>query len=742
MKMNTLPVVSTSSGLNLGDIYFTLFRHKWRILLCSLLGISAAFTTYRLDAPLFQSEAKLFVRYIISENKTLGPTSNDTTAKSPDQRGETIMKSEAEILSSSDIAKQVAEAIGPERLLEKAGGGNDLNAAISLIKSNLTVYIAPSTSVISVIFRHPDAQLVQPVLREVIERYRKLHVETHTANGLLGDFLAQETDQLRSRLSQTEDELRKATTKAGVISIEDAKRSYGEQLTAIRRELMNAHAELAERIAVQAEVSKRLSASSGESPESLVSPEILANHRNITQRIETLQRSELDMLVQFTPESARVKEIRAQIAEANSERSKLEHEHPQLAVTVLTARSGGESSPVNPLVVATQITALQAKVKALTAQIDDVRREVGKLDLMEGAIVELRRKKELEDANYRYYSASLEQSRINETLGDGRISNISRIQAPSPPFSDRSRSNKAILMILTSGFVGGILWAFLVDCYFDRSIKRAVDVERTLSVPLFIAIPAVSRKSLNGSALLLHGANGLVHQNTSSSGTNGDTKDALVPKEVMHPLQPFHETLRDRLIAYFESINLTHKPKLVAVTGLGENAGVTTTAAGLARSLSETGEGNVLLVDMNIGQGVAQQFMKGTVVCGLEQMFGARDSAHVNENLYVVAENNHSDRLSRNMPQRFSKLVPKLKASDFDYIIFDMPPVSQISITPRLASFMDMVLLVVESEKSPGDLVQRAANLLNQSRTHVGVVLNKTRSYVPSYLYQDNLSSS
>jgi len=739
--MNTLPVVTPPVGLDLGDIYFTIFRHKWKIILCSSLGIAAAFATYRLDAPLFQSEAKLFVRYIISENKTLGPTSNDTTAKSPDQRGETIMKSEAEILSSLDIAKQVAEAIGSEKLLEKTGGGNDLNAAISLIKSNLSVNIAPSSSVISVIFRHPDSQLVQPVLRELIERYRKLHVETHTANGILGDFLAQETDQLRSRLSQTEDELRKATTKAGVISIEDAKRGYGEQLTAIRRELMNAQAELAERIAVQAELSKRLAKSAeGDNSDALIPAEILANHKNATHRIETLQRAEQEMLVQFTPESARVRELRAQIAEATAERNKLEQEHPQLIVTVFASRNSSEPNPIDPLIVATQITALQAKVKALTAQLDDVRREVGKLDLMEGAIVELRRKKELEDANYRYYSASLEQSRINETLGDGRISNISRIQAPSPPFSDRSRSNKVALMILAGGFVSGILWAFLVESYFDRSIKRAVDVERTLRVPLFIAIPAVSRKRLNGSALLLRGAGEARRQD--NCGSNGNHQGKLVANEATNPLQPFHETLRDRLIAYFESINLTHKPKLVAVTGLAENAGVTTTAAGLARSLSETGEGNVLLVDMNVGQGMAQQFMNGNAVCGLDQMFDARDSAHVNENLYVVAENNHSDRLSRNMPQRFSKLVPKLKASDFDYIIFDMPAVSQISITPRLASFMDMVLLVVESEKSPSELVQRAANLLNESRTHVGVVLNKTRSYVPSYLYQDSLSSS
>ena len=44
--------------------------------------------------------------------------------------------------------------------------------------------------------------------------------------------------------------------------------------------------------------------------------------------------------------------------------------------------------------------------------------------------------------------------------------------------------------------------------------------------------------------------------------------------------------------------------------------------------------------------------------------------------------------------------MPKLKASQYDYIIFDMPPVSQTSMTARLSGLMDMVLLVIESEKT------------------------------------------
>jgi polysaccharide biosynthesis transport protein len=751
--MNNQPIPVSNPGLSLGDLYFILFRHKWKILACCALGAAAAAAVYRSDPPPYQSEAKLFVRYIVTEGKNLGPAAPDS-AKSPDQRGETIMRSETEILGSFDLARQVAEAIGAERLLARAGGGNDPVEALTLVKRNLSVNVAPGSTVINVTFRHPDPALVQPVLREVIERYLRLHVETHTASGMLGDFLTQETDQLRARLARTEEELRRASQRAGVVSIEEAKQAYGAQIAALRRELFSAQAELAQREAVLEELNKRQPGIAAAALSDIPVPaEVMAEYRSVLNQIDLLQRMEHELLTQFTPENVRVMEVRAQLSAAESRRGLFHERYPRLHQIGATAERAVSGNELDAIVVATEMTALTAKARVLLAQLAELRAEAARMDEMEGLIVELRRKKELEEANYRHYAASLEQSRINETLGNGRVSNISQIQTPSPPFSQRGKSHQVIGMILAGGLLAGIGWAFMIEMYLDRSIKRPVDVERMIDAPLFLAIPRLSRRDvrlLKAPVPLLNaakgddgpsGASGVNGANGShSAGSNGSR--ALAPTDAGNPLQVFHETLRDRLIGYFESINLTHKPKLVAVTGLNADAGVSTTAAGLARSLSETGEGNVLLVDMNFGQGAAQQFVKGRAVCGLDEILDGRDGAHVDENLYVVVENSSSDRLSRNLPTRFTKLVPKLKASDFDYIIFDMPPVSQISITPRLAGFMDMVLMVVESEKTDRNLVQRANALLSESRAHIGVVLNKTRNYVPSRLYQENLTIS
>jgi succinoglycan biosynthesis transport protein ExoP len=82
--------------------------------------------------------------------------------------------------------------------------------------------------------------------------------------------------------------------------------------------------------------------------------------------------------------------------------------------------------------------------------------------------------------------------------------------------------------------------------------------------------------------------------------------------------------------------------------------------------------------------------------------------------------------------------MPNLKASDFDYVIFDLPPINQISPTIGLAGFMDKVLLVVEAEKNSRELVRRWYRELVGTRADVSVVLNKVRSYVPKWLDGDH----
>ena len=171
-------------------------------------------------------------------------------------------------------------------------------------------------------------------------------------------------------------------------------------------------------------------------------------------------------------------------------------------------------------------------------------------------------------------------------------------------------------------------------------------------------------------------------------------------------------------------------------------------ATGLAASLSETGDGNVLLVNISGEQGAAQQFYKGKPGYSLDEALAAKglasdqqQGALVKANLYTTVEQSGGDMLPANLPKKIATLMPKLKASEYDYIIFDMPPVNQTSVTARLSGLMDMVLLVIESEKTNQDVVKRVNQLLAESKATVSTVLNKTRNYVPARLHQEYLDN-
>src|SRR5688572_15959440 len=136
-----------SGGMSLTDIYFILFRRKWMILTFLLLGLGAAAFLFVREKPVFRSDSKLLVRYVV-ENKALVPVGDNTQVRSPGEGGNNIINSEIEILTSIDLLLQVAEAVGPAKILANTEGGNDTFLAAALLSKAITVDVPPRSSII------------------------------------------------------------------------------------------------------------------------------------------------------------------------------------------------------------------------------------------------------------------------------------------------------------------------------------------------------------------------------------------------------------------------------------------------------------------------------------------------------------------------------------------------------------------------------------------------------------------
>src|SRR3954468_5223095 len=103
------------SGVHLDDILFALFKRKSTVLLCALLGVIAAVALCLLWPASYEARAKLLVRYVL-ERSGVDPVEAEKGVTASSTKGDRVIGAEVEILTSWDLAVQVADAIGAKRL--------------------------------------------------------------------------------------------------------------------------------------------------------------------------------------------------------------------------------------------------------------------------------------------------------------------------------------------------------------------------------------------------------------------------------------------------------------------------------------------------------------------------------------------------------------------------------------------------------------------------------------------------
>ena len=275
----------------------------------------------------------------------------------------------------------------------------------------------------------------------------------------------------------------------------------------------------------------------------------------------------------------------------------------------------------------------------------------------------------MDETNYKYFAASLEKARVDEALDPSKMPNISAVQRPSPPMLETKKRNKIALGLAGGGIALGIALALLRGLALNRTVGRPLQLETQLHIPLMLSIPYSNGR--NGHLVLP--PNGSPANPGALATKRHHSK--LAPWDAGHFMRRYCDAIRDRIGLYFELNQLTHKPKLVGVASFSKEAGTSTLAAGLAASLSETNDGKVLLVDVNLGPQDVHPFFKGKPAHSLNAALKPHGTiASASENLYLATVGPPNAGPAQLGLKRFFDMMPNLKASDFDYIIFDMPP--------------------------------------------------------------------
>src|SRR5215510_13554239 len=195
------------STVKLSDILFALFKRKRIIILCAALGIIAAATVYFIYPPSYESQAKLLVRYV-TERSAIDPVEAEKAAAASSNEADRVIGAEIEILTSWDLAMQVAQALGPQRLLPPSQDGftrviralglkgllppsgapaTESDAARSIV-SGLKVISNKGSNIILISYKNRNPETATLVLQELLSRYFVKHLEVHRSAGAF-DFV-------------------------------------------------------------------------------------------------------------------------------------------------------------------------------------------------------------------------------------------------------------------------------------------------------------------------------------------------------------------------------------------------------------------------------------------------------------------------------------------------------------------------------------------------------------------------
>ena len=183
------------------------------------------------------------------------------------------------------------------------------------------------------------------------------------------------------------------------------------------------------------------------------------------------------------------------------------------------------------------------------------------------------------------------------------------------------------------------------------------------------------------------------------------------------------------------------KTQSIIVTSAGPSEGKSTTAANLAIAFAQSGV-KTLLVDADLRRPTVHRSFYKENNKGLSSLLSIRRMSLTEviqesdvRNLDLITSGpispNPSELLSST---RMTKVIHILK-QEYDFIIFDVPPVSTVTDAQLIASQVDGSLMVVREEKTEKAGLERAVKLLTQvdskilGAVYVGEITDQSYGY-------------
>ncbi len=524
-------------------------------------------------------------------------------------------------------------------------------------------------------------------------------------------------DQLRdvtARLHLAEDGIRTLKEQRGFVSLTDQTAASLTRLASLEIEYDKARREQTD-VAAQIQAAKAPLAAGG------LPPRVLGEAGDpgiakLNGALVDLALERETLLITLTPQHPQVRDLDARMAALRENLDSRIRIAREAVVRDLTGKN----------------EALEGRAAELQAQIQRVRQDQRSLPDVARQYAQLQREVALNENLQSTLRSKLQEVQIKEREQADEVSLVRPAMVPGAPTNPSQTASKAIVGLLI-GLTVGLVLAFVLES-LDTSIGTIQDVESFLNVPVLGLIPLIDPTK----------------DPFLAPPDDEDESSALARMRpflltLLSPRSTVAEAYRS-LRTNVEFLSVEKNAKAICMTSASLMEGKTTTAINLALSIVQMGK-KTLLVEADLRKpflhhafGIPRDPGLTEVILGnkdwreclrtaTDLMLGPLGvdtlmSTPNIDKLYLLASGtpppNPAEFLNS---QRMTDLIAAFRG-EFDFVIFDCPPILPVTDAAILASKTDGTLLVYRVGKIARLALKRAKVLLENVRGRVlGVVL-------------------
>ncbi len=683
---------------HLKDYLRVLFMRRWVVVGVSLLVVFATALTVFILTPTYRATALLLIeptKIKVTDFQDVYDPTLSQFAGSEIARRE-FMETQFNLLTCRPLMEKVFARFD----FGEHEAYRDSKDPVPAFTKRFRVSPVRRTRLVEVSFEWTDPKVSAEVVNYLVEAYIQEYRERRlgvTGGGLAA--LKRKAEELRPKVAEKAEALQAFRIEHGTVSLEQSQNIVVERLKDLNRELTEVQ-------------NKRI--------------ELQSRIQSIGHALES--RTALEDLPEVV-DSPTMRDLKMEWIRTEQEISELSKRfganHPQLlsARAKLKAIRDKIEMDVRSILSATHLEYQRSKnqEQEILEALERQQGEVMNLDKLRVAYQELKDAYDTVHKTYRAIIQRIDEIEISTAAGTEEDNIFVIAPAKTPVKKAKPKRAQAIGLALLLGPMLGIGLAFFLQ-YLDTTVKTRDDAEQATGLPVLGYVPAL-REELNGEALNMERS----------------SYDMLA---IDRPRSALAEAFRSLRTALSFSTG-AQGVRTILVTSPSPLEGKSLVSINLALTFAQAGK-RVLLVDSDLRKPRIHKTFGLSPTVGLSNLLTSEDALRLGEvvqrtevdNLYVLPSGprppNPAELLATG---RMRGLLGEMEEM-FDRIIFDTPPVVNVTDATILMHFVGGGLVVVRGFTTQRELAQRASELLQGTQgLMLGVILNNADTPRGAYGY-------